>query len=190
MSIEQISHYQWLLDLDNHIENDSIAVRNYFRKRIIVAELFELTGNMHMPNEHSLDEMRRRIQESMVQAKREQLRGEFGMQFDHVDSRLSLEAHNEWLDSILEFERSFENAPRITVRERIGSQPVEPIETIPLFALEEAVDNLAEHGIAIDFIGDWHTLATRQGAEISRTLLPFTTQSLHRLGCHPDVAAG
>ena len=53
MSIEQISHYQWLLDLDNHIENDSIAVRNYFRKRIIVAELFELTGNMHMHTPYS-----------------------------------------------------------------------------------------------------------------------------------------
>lgn len=116
-----------------------------------------------MPDEHSLDEMRRRIQESMIQAKREQLRDEFDMQFDGVAPQLTPEAHNEWLDYILEFERQFENAPRITVRERIGNPPVESVENIPLFALEEAVNNmldlLAEHGIVIDFMGDWDDLA-------------------------------
>lgn len=116
-----------------------------------------------MPDEHKLDEMRRRIQELLIQAKREQLRDEFGMQFDYADPQLSPEAHNEWLDSILEFERQFENAQRITIRERIGNPPVTPVENIPLYALEEAVNNLldllAEHGIVIDFMGDWDDLA-------------------------------
>lgn len=116
-----------------------------------------------MPDKHSLDEMRRRIQESLIQAKQEQLRDEFGMQFDYADPQLGPEVHNEWLDYIREFERQFENAPRITVWERIGSPPIEPIENIPLYALEEAVDNLldllAEHGIVIDFMGDWDDMA-------------------------------
>ncbi len=116
-----------------------------------------------MPDEHSLDEMRRRIQESMIQAKREQLRDEFGMQLDYADPQLAPEAHNEWLDYILEFERQFENAQSITVRERIGNPPIEPVENIPLYALKEAVNNLlnllAEHSIVIDFMGDWDDLA-------------------------------
>jgi hypothetical protein len=85
-----------------------------------------------MQDANSLDEMRRHIQESLVGAKRDQLRDKFGMQFEHTDSRLSLEAQNEWLDYILEFERQFENAPRITVRERIGGPSIQPIAEIPL----------------------------------------------------------
>lgn len=116
-----------------------------------------------MQDNDSLDEMRKRIQESLIQSKREQLRDEFGMQFDHMDERLSPEAKNEWLDYILDFERQFENAPRITVRERIGNPTIQPVAEIPLYAMEEVVNNLldllAEHGIAVDFMGEWDDLA-------------------------------
>lgn len=118
---------------------------------------------MKVPDNDSLDEMRRRIQESLIQAKREQLRDEFEMQFDHMDGCLLPEAQNEWLDYILNFERQFENAPRITVRERIGNPTIQPVAEIPLYALEEAVNNLldllAEHGVAVDFMGEWDDLA-------------------------------
>jgi hypothetical protein len=128
-----------------------------------VSEQYALSKGVKMQDNDSLDEMRRRIQESLIQAKREQLRDEFGMQFDYVDPHLAPEAQNEWLDSILEFERQFENAQRITVRKRIGSPFIEPVENIPLYALEEAVNNLlnllAENGIVIDFMGDWDDLA-------------------------------
>jgi hypothetical protein len=116
-----------------------------------------------MKDNESLDEMRRRIQESLVQAKKEQLREQYGMQSDFTDSQLSLEGQNEWLDYLLEFERQFEEAKSITVRERIGNPPIQPIEEIPLYALEEAVnhllDLLAEHGIVVDFLGEWDDLA-------------------------------
>jgi hypothetical protein len=59
--------------------------------------------------------MRRRIQESLIEAKREQLRDQYGMQSDYMSSHLSPDEKNEGLDFILEFERQFENAPRITV---------------------------------------------------------------------------
>ena len=68
-----------------------------------------------MSDEQSMDEMRRRIQESLIEAKREQLRDQYGMQSDYMGSDLSTDAKNEWLDYILEFEHQFENAPRITV---------------------------------------------------------------------------
>ncbi len=64
---------------------------------------------MKVPDNDSLDEMRRRIQESLIQAKREQLRDEFEMQFDHIDGRLLPEAQNEWLNYILNFERQSGN---------------------------------------------------------------------------------
>ena len=114
-------------------------------------------------NQQDSDEMRRRIQESLIEAKREQLQEQYGMHCDHMDSQLTPEAKNEWLDYILEFERQFENAPRTTVRERIGNPPIQPVETIPVYALEEAVnhllDLLAEHNIVVDFMGEWDDLA-------------------------------
>ena len=112
-----------------------------------------------MTDERPIDEIRRQIQESLAQSKREQLRDEFGMQFEHTDSQLSPEAQNKWLDSVLEFERQFEQVQSITVRKRIGNPSLMPIERIPVDTLEEVVDNLlallAEHGIAVDFMGEW-----------------------------------
>ncbi|GMQ77870.1 MAG: hypothetical protein BMS9Abin02_0361 [Anaerolineae bacterium] len=116
-----------------------------------------------MLDNHSLDEIRRQIQESLAQSKREQLRDEFGMTYEYTDPRLSLEVQNDFLDNILEFERQFEDAQSITVRERIGNPSLQSVEEIPQHALEEALDNLLDllfdHGIAVDFMGEWDDLA-------------------------------
>jgi hypothetical protein len=105
-----------------------------------------------------LDEIRYRIQEALSQAKKDKLRDEYGMQFEHTDSKLPPELENEWLNHVLEFERQFEQAKIITVRERIGNPPIKPLSELPLYALEEAVNTLLEllaaYGIAIDFLGD------------------------------------
>jgi hypothetical protein len=109
-------------------------------------------------NNEWLDEMRRRIQESLSQAKRDTLRNQYGLEFEYTDSRLSPEAESEWLDHVLEFERQFEQAERITVRQRIGDPPIQSLSDLPLHAVGEAVtallDLLAAHGIAVDFLGD------------------------------------
>jgi hypothetical protein len=80
------------------------------------------------------------------------------MEFEHTDSRLSPDEENEWLDHVLEFEKQFEQAKSITVRERIGDPPIRPLSDLPLYAVGEAVtallDLLAAHGIAVDFLGD------------------------------------
>ena len=116
-----------------------------------------------MLDNDSLDKIRQQIQESLAESKREQLREEFGMIHDYTDPRLSPEAQNDFLDYILEFERQFENAQRISVRERIGNPTIKPVEEIPLYVLEEAVDELLEllfeHGIVVDFMGEWDDLA-------------------------------
>jgi hypothetical protein len=116
-----------------------------------------------MKNQESLDEMRWRIQKSLAESKRQQLRDEFGMQMDYTSPTLSPEAENEWLDYILEFERQFENAQTITVRERIGNPTLRPVTEIPANALEEALEELLEllfeHGIVVDFMGKWDDVA-------------------------------
>jgi hypothetical protein len=109
-------------------------------------------------NNEQLDEMRRRLQESLSQAKRDKLRDEYALEFEGTDARLSPEIENEWLDHVLEFERQFEQAKHITVRERINNPHIQPLSDLPLCAIGEAVtallDLLAAHGIAVDFLGD------------------------------------
>jgi hypothetical protein len=112
----------------------------------------------HGRNNEWLDEIRGRMQEALSQAKKDKLRIEYGMEFEHTDSRLSPDEENEWLDHVLEFEKQFEQAKSITVRERIGDPPIRPLSDLPLYAVGEAVtallDLLAAHGIAVDFLGD------------------------------------
>jgi hypothetical protein len=115
-------------------------------------------------NDQELDEIRRRMQDSLIEANRDQLREQYGMQFDNLDSsKLSSEAKNEWLEDVLEFERQFENAKTITVRERIGNPTIRPVEEIPQSELEETVNELLEllyeNTIAVGFAGEWDDLA-------------------------------
>ena len=109
-------------------------------------------------NNEWLDEIRQRTQEALNQVKKDKLREKYGMEFEHPDSNLPPEVENEWLDYVLEFERQFEQAQRITVRERIGNPAIQPPSDLPLYAVGEAamalLDLLAAHGIAVDFLGD------------------------------------
>ncbi len=110
------------------------------------------------PNNEWLDKIRHRFQKTLSQAKKDKLRTEYGLEFEHTDSRLSPDEENEWLDNILEFERQFEQARLITVRERIGNPPLRPLSELPFYAIDEAVaallDLLAAHNIAVDFLGE------------------------------------
>src|SRR6266545_942888 len=69
---------------------------------------------------------------------------------------MSPQAEGEWLDYITEFERQFENARQISVRERIGNPEVKPLEQIPDSELAIELDHifalLDQNNIAIDFL--------------------------------------
>jgi hypothetical protein len=110
------------------------------------------------PDSKWLDEMRQRLLEALSQAKRLKLRHKYGLKLEYTDSELAPEVENEWLDHVLEFERQFEQAARITVRERIGDPAIQPLRDLPSPAVGEAVMALLEllqtHGIAVDFLGD------------------------------------
>lgn len=116
-----------------------------------------------MKDKEQLDEMRRRIQGAISQAKRDELRDKFGMQAEYSDPSLPFEVENEWLNYILEFERVFENAKEITVRERIGDPSITPLDELTLYVIGDAIEDflelLAEFWIAVDFLGDWDDVA-------------------------------
>lgn len=113
-----------------------------------------------MKDKRFLDEIRRQIQASLAQSNQEHLRHEDGTH--QLNDDLTSEEENKFIKDLIEFERQIEEAPRITVRARIGNPGIEPAENIPPFALEEAVETLftllGDHNIAIDFMGEWDHL--------------------------------
>ncbi len=116
-----------------------------------------------MKDNKQLDEIRQRIQGSISQTQRDELRDKFGMQASYTSPDLSPEDEIQWLDQVLEFEQQFENVKTITVRERIGNPPIKPLDEIPLYALEQAVidllDLLAENGVGVGFLGDFDDIS-------------------------------
>lgn len=114
---------------------------------------------MHMtPDNQWIDDIRRRIQAALNESKRETLREQYGMMDEYHSPGLSPEMESEWFDYILEFERQFENAPRITVRARIGNPALPPIEALNpndlVAAVDALIDLLAGHQVAVDFLGE------------------------------------
>ena len=114
---------------------------------------------MHItPDNQWIDDVRRQIQVALNDSRRDILREQFGMLHEHRSPDLSPEVESEWLNYILEFERQFENAPRITVRARIGDPASLPIDALSsnelVTAVDALMDLLATHYIAVEFLGD------------------------------------
>lgn len=116
-----------------------------------------------MKNKQELDAMRRQIQDSLRESKRDELRDKFGMQAEYTNPNLPPEVEISFLDDVLEFERQFENIKTITVRQRIGNPELKPLDKIPLYALEQAVDDLldllAKNGVGVEFLGNFDDIA-------------------------------
>lgn len=114
---------------------------------------------MHItPDNQWIDDIRQRIQAALNESKRNVLREQYGMRDEYRSPDMSPEMETEFLDYVLEFERQFENAPRITVRARIGDPTLPPLDTINAEDLVAATDALIEllaaYYIAVDFLGD------------------------------------
>ncbi|HQU35584.1 MAG TPA: hypothetical protein PLR65_03250 [Anaerolineales bacterium] len=125
------------------------------------------------------DDFQDRIQRILNEKKKDELRENYGMQMENADG-LSPQAEGEWLDYIAEFERQFENARRISVRERIGNPAIKSLTEIPESELETELDQLlellAENNIAIDFI---HEIDDRDAYRfITEELLDETTDDI------------
>ena len=102
------------------------------------------------------DDFQDRIQRILNEKKKEDLRKRYGMQLEAHSEELSPQEEGEWLDYITEFERQFENAAEISVRERIGNPAIRPLWNIGDDELETVLDHLLEllyaNNIVVDFI--------------------------------------
>ena len=110
------------------------------------------------PDNQWIDDIRRHIRAALNDSKRDILRDQYSMIHEHRSPNVPPEMESDCLDSILQFERQFENAPRITVRAFLGDPTLPAIHALNPDDLVEAVDALIEllgaHAIAIDFLGD------------------------------------
>jgi hypothetical protein len=104
------------------------------------------------------DDFQDRIQRILNEKKKEDLRKWYDMRFEGHSEELSPLEESEWLDYITEFERQFENATEISVRERIGNPTIRPLSDIPDTELENELDQLLEllyaNNIVVDFINE------------------------------------
>jgi hypothetical protein len=102
------------------------------------------------------DDFQDRIQRILNDKKKDDLHKEYGMSFEGHSEEMSPQAESEWLDNIAEFERQFENASQITVRERIGNPEVKPLAEVADSDLAGEIDRLfeifSENDIAIEFL--------------------------------------
>jgi len=71
--------------------------------------------------------------------------------------------YNTWEEYFEDFDRQLEEAPRVTIRERIGNPKIRPADEIPNSEMEEELDKLLEllykNTVVIDFI---HNIEDRE----------------------------
>ncbi len=102
------------------------------------------------------DDLPERAQRIVNDLKRKELEERYGAAFSSPDeSEIPAEVEAQWLENIDEFERQFENAARIPLREFVGSPAVRLLADIPPAELEAELDALlellGENEVVVDF---------------------------------------
>ncbi|MCB0060960.1 MAG: hypothetical protein KDE19_02550, partial [Caldilineaceae bacterium] len=122
--------------------------------------------NLHLPNDNPFDEPPERgpednedkLQRILNEKKRQELAKRYGAAFGETESSLPVDVEAEWLDYVEEFERQFESAGRISVREYLGYPIVVSLSTIAPQHLNAELNQLLEfmylHGVAVHFLSD------------------------------------
>ena len=105
------------------------------------------------------DDFQDHIQRLINEHKRQELNDKYGANFSSESNpQMPPEMESEWLDHIDEFERQFENAEQISLRQFIKSPTIRSLDQIPPPEVENElnhlVDILANYGIVVDFLYD------------------------------------
>jgi hypothetical protein len=108
------------------------------------------------PVNSSGDDLPERAQRIVNELKRKELEERYGAVFSSPDaSEIPSEVEAQWLEHIDEFERQFENAAQVLLREFIGSPSVRPLADIPpsevVAELDALLDLLGENEVVVDF---------------------------------------
>ena len=83
-----------------------------------------------------------RIQRILNEKKKRELEEQYGMIFSDEEMELPPEVEGEWLDYVAEFERQFEDAEQITIREFIGNPVIKPLADIAEDDLEAELEQI------------------------------------------------
>ena len=122
--------------------------------------------NLHPPNENPFDDnsddesasREDKIQRILNEKKRQELAKRYGAAFGDDEAALPVDVESEWLDYVEEFERQFEDAGRVTVREYLGYPIVVSLPSILPENLELELEHLIEfmylHGVAVHFLSN------------------------------------
>ena len=114
-------------------------------------------------DEFAFDEERKRVQEALNQAKKKELAEKYGAHFSD-ESQLSPDGESKWLNYIEEFERQFEHANRIKIREFVGNPAFTALAKVPAGQLESEVESV------LDFLS-LHNINVSCLAEVSNEAL-------------------
>lgn len=102
------------------------------------------------------DDLPERAQRIVNDLKRKELEERYGAVFSAPDeSEIPSEVEAQWLENIDEFERQFENAAQIPLREFVGSPSIRPVADIPPSEvpaeLDALLELLGENEVVVDF---------------------------------------
>ena len=105
-------------------------------------------------NHSFFDQEKSRIQKVLNEAKKREFEERFGARFSDEQSAIPPDVESQWLSYIEEFERQFENAKRITVREYLGFPMFSPLDEIAGEEVSAALDGVLELLLQNDLIVD------------------------------------
>jgi hypothetical protein len=115
-------------------------------------------GKEQNMEDRSFDREQARIQWALNEAKKQELAQKYGAQFGTAGSHLPPEVESRWLNYVEEFERQFENARRVTVREFVGNPVFKPVSEVPSEHLSSEIESILEFlslsSIVVDFLCD------------------------------------
>ena len=99
-----------------------------------------------------------RIQHALNDATQKELSEKFGAQFGEGETKIPPEVESQWLNNIEDYERQYQNAKRVTVREYVGNPEFKPLDQIFQeqlgTELDKALEYLESHNVGVDFLCD------------------------------------
>ncbi|MFY8188396.1 MAG: hypothetical protein ACOVLC_10605 [Flavobacterium sp.] len=167
---ERFDHFTNLMDSDE----------NTF-KPATLKEIDSATDNLkstseetsELPDEEAFDLPALSLEEE-IEFKKMKLSLEKDAIFPKTDAQIPPEIENQFLDYVIDFDRQFENAQRITVFEKLGRPYFRPSDSLSDDEIEREIERLYRlmetHGLTLDVICDYE--------DENRLIYAFITKEL------------
>jgi hypothetical protein len=167
---ERFDHFTNLMDSDENTfkpgtPEEIESLKNYLES--IADEISE------MPDEEAFDLPALSLEEE-IEFKKMKLSIEKDAVFPKTDAQIPPEIENQFLDYVIDFDRQFKNAQRITVFEKLGKPYFRPSESLSNDEIDREIERLYRlmetHGLTLDVICDYE--------DENRLIYAFITEEL------------